>query len=144
MGTKQLQNAQSPPSSSHNSACRFSPIQNCLFLTCFPEPAPKNKNYQTNPFIIPFACHPLPNVSNLLAPSPTKNPGGDIPVFRIPRSEFRVQPAILLEAMNTVQHINTRQGPRNVDLRTPPGPEGSNGSLLDICRGHPGIFFNAK
>jgi hypothetical protein len=27
-----------------------------------------------------------------------------------------------------------------VDLRTPPGPEGSNGSLLDICRGHPGIF----
>jgi hypothetical protein len=29
-----------------------------------------------------------------------------------------------------------------VDLRTPPGPEGSNGSLLDICRGHPGIFFN--
>jgi len=27
-----------------------------------------------------------------------------------------------------------------VDLRTPPGPEGSNGSLLRICRGHPGIF----
>ena len=33
------------------------------------------------------------------------------------------------------------QGPRNVDLQTPPGPEGSNGSLLDICRGHPGIFI---
>src|SRR5208283_826802 len=32
-----------------------------------------------------------------------------------------------------------RQGPWNVDLRTPPGPEGSNGSLLRICRGHPGI-----
>src|ERR1700709_2834291 len=30
-----------------------------------------------------------------------------------------------------------RQGPWNVDLRTPPGPEGSNGSLLRICRGHP-------
>jgi hypothetical protein len=27
-----------------------------------------------------------------------------------------------------------------VDLQTPPGPEGSNGSLLDICRGHPGIL----
>ena len=47
----------------------------------------------------------------------------------------------ILEAMTHVQHINTRQGPRNVDLRTPPGPEGSNGSLLDICRGHPGISF---
>jgi len=34
------------------------------------------------------------------------------------------------------------QGPWNVDLRTPPGPEGSNGSLLDICRGHPGILFS--
>jgi len=33
------------------------------------------------------------------------------------------------------------QGPWNVDLRTPPGPEGSNGSLLDICRGHPDIFI---
>jgi hypothetical protein len=32
------------------------------------------------------------------------------------------------------------QGPRNVDLRTPPGQECSNGSLLCICRGHPGIF----
>jgi hypothetical protein len=32
------------------------------------------------------------------------------------------------------------QGPWNVDLRTPPGPEGSNGSLLRICRGHPGIL----
>jgi len=35
-----------------------------------------------------------------------------------------------------------RQGPWNVDLRTPPGPEGSNGSLLCICRGHPDIFSN--
>ncbi len=33
------------------------------------------------------------------------------------------------------------QGPWNVDLRTPPGPEGSNGSLLGICRGHPGILI---
>ncbi len=47
----------------------------------------------------------------------------------------------LLEGTPHVQHIVTRQGPRNVDLRTPPGPEGSNGSLLDICRGHPGISF---
>jgi hypothetical protein len=83
-------------------------------------------------------CRPSQTFSHLLQP---KTLGG-MPVFRVPRSEFRVQPAILLEAMNTVQHINTRQGPRNVDLRTPPGPEGSNGSLLDICRGHPGISFN--
>src|SRR5216117_1081573 len=33
------------------------------------------------------------------------------------------------------------QGPWNVDLRTPPGPEGSNGSLLCIRRGHPGTPF---
>src|SRR5213075_3077730 len=32
------------------------------------------------------------------------------------------------------------QGPWNADLRTPPGPEGSNGSLLCIRRGHPGFF----
>src|SRR3989442_13124937 len=31
------------------------------------------------------------------------------------------------------------QGPWNADLRTPPGPEGSNGSLLCIRRGHPGF-----
>jgi hypothetical protein len=37
----------------------------------------------------------------------------------------------------------SRQGPWNVDLRTPPGPEGSNGSLLRICRGHPDISFFA-
>jgi len=47
---------------------------------------------------------------------------------------------ILLEAVGCVPHIHNCQGPRNVDLRTPPGPEGSNGSLLDICRGHPGTF----
>jgi hypothetical protein len=46
----------------------------------------------------------------------------------------------VLEGGQWVQHIHDCQGPRNVDLRTPPGPEGSNGSLLDICRGHPGIF----
>jgi len=36
------------------------------------------------------------------------------------------------------------QGPWNVDLRTPPGPEGSNGSLLCIRRGHPGTLSNAE
>jgi len=33
------------------------------------------------------------------------------------------------------------QGPWNADLGTPPGPEGSNGTLLCIRRGHPGFFF---
>jgi len=32
------------------------------------------------------------------------------------------------------------QGLWSVDLRTPPGPEGSNGSMLCNCRSHPGIF----
>ena len=45
--------------------------------------------------------------------------------------------AILLEATGGLAQNCSRQGPWNVDLRTPPGPEGSNGSLLRICRGHP-------
>ena len=45
----------------------------------------------------------------------------------------------LLEDEPLMPQIGRCQGPWNVDLRTPPGPEGSNGSLLDICRGHPGI-----
>ena len=44
-----------------------------------------------------------------------------------------------LAAAGAVMFIRRRQGPWNVDLRTPPGPEGSNGSLLCVCRGHPGI-----
>src|SRR6267142_541645 len=42
-----------------------------------------------------------------------------------------------------VAAYSCRQGPWTVDLRTPPGPEGSNGSLLCSCRGHPGIL-NSK
>jgi hypothetical protein len=94
----------------------------------------KNKNYQTNPFVIPLAerLKPARTFSN----QPSR--GG----YTAADSKLETQKWNLLEAMNTVQHITTRQGPRNVDLRTPPGPEGSNGSLLDICRGHPGISFN--
>ena len=51
-----------------------------------------------------------------------------------------ISEVFLLEASFFLAHIRHCQGPWNVDLRTPPGPEGSNGSLLDICRGHPGIF----
>jgi DNA polymerase III subunit gamma/tau len=47
---------------------------------------------------------------------------------------FVLEPDLLL------RHILLCQGPWNVDLRTPPGPEGSNGSLLCVCRGHPGFF----
>ena len=47
---------------------------------------------------------------------------------------------ISLDASQALPQPPFRQGPWNVDLRTPPGPEGSNGSLLDICRGHPGTF----
>jgi DNA polymerase III subunit gamma/tau len=46
---------------------------------------------------------------------------------------FVLEPDLLL------RHILLCQGPWNVDLRTPPGPEGSNGSLLCVCRGHPGF-----
>ena len=45
-----------------------------------------------------------------------------------------------LAASWLLRFITRRQGPWNADLRTPPGPEGSNGSLLCIRRGHPGIF----
>jgi hypothetical protein len=40
--------------------------------------------------------------------------------------------------------IMGRQGPWNVDLGTPPGPEGSNGTLLRIRRGHPGFLFQFR
>ena len=57
------------------------------------------------------------------------------------RTFFRVSAfGFLLEPSLTLFHILTCQGPWNVDLRTPPGPEGSNGSLLCVCRGHPGLF----
>src|SRR5437899_9078594 len=46
---------------------------------------------------------------------------------------------ILLERSLALRQILGCQGACIVDLRTPPGPEGSNGSLLCICRGHPGI-----
>ena len=45
-------------------------------------------------------------------------------------------------AMSAVLRLTPScQGPWSVDLRTPPGQECSNGSLLDICYGSPGIFF---
>src|SRR5438876_6724030 len=46
----------------------------------------------------------------------------------------------LLEGALALRQILCCQGPWNVDLRTPPGPEGSNGSLLCMRRGHPGFF----
>ncbi len=46
-----------------------------------------------------------------------------------------------LDEASLVRFIGGCQGPWNVDLRTPPGPEGSNGSLLLIRRGHPGFSF---
>ena len=45
----------------------------------------------------------------------------------------------LLAASPQVRFIVSRQGPWNVDLETPPGPEGSNGTLLHIRRGYPGF-----
>jgi hypothetical protein len=71
-----------------------------------------------------------------VSPSPTRN---SKPETQNPKLKI-MDLGILLEAVALVPHIQDCQGPRNVDLRTPPGPEGSNGSLLDICRGHPGIF----
>jgi hypothetical protein len=60
-----------------------------------------------------------------------------------PRSEHLADPFVL-EGAWSVRHIGIRQGPWIVDLRTPPGPEGSNGSLLCFCRGYPGINFLAE
>jgi hypothetical protein len=56
-------------------------------------------------------------------------------------TDFTDVKGFYLEATSFLNHILPRQGPWNADLRTPPGPEGSNGSLLYICRGHPGTFF---
>ena len=36
------------------------------------------------------------------------------------------------------------QGPWNADSRTPPGPEGSNGSLLCMRRGYPGFALKCE
>ena len=58
-------------------------------------------------------------------------------------TDFTVRGGFYLEAVPDLNHILRRQGPWNADLRTPPGPEGSNGSLLCIRRGHPG-FFNLR
>src|SRR5205823_12928545 len=57
--------------------------------------------------------------------------------LRFHSSQFAV---FVLEGPGTLRHIELCQGPWNVDLRTPPGPEGSNGSLLCVCRGHPGFY----
>ena len=57
-------------------------------------------------------------------------------------TDFTVRGGFYLEAVPDLNHILRRQGPWNADLRTPPGPEGSNGSLLCIRRGHPGIPFS--
>jgi hypothetical protein len=59
-------------------------------------------------------------------------------------TDFTDVKGFYLEATSFLNHILPRQGPWNADLRTPPGPEGSNGSLLYICRGHPGIFSQFK
>jgi hypothetical protein len=48
--------------------------------------------------------------------------------------------ANMLEDSTALRQILRCQGPWNVDLRTPPGQECSNGSLLCIRRGHPGTF----
>ena len=61
-----------------------------------------------------------------------------------PRAEARFAPFLL--AAHTALRLTCRavfcQGPWIADGQTPPGPEGSNGSLLRICRGHPGIFIS--
>src|SRR6266404_2584531 len=59
-------------------------------------------------------------------------------IHSTPHSEFRTQ-MFLLERALALRQILCCQGPWIVDLRTPPGPEGSNGSLLCNCRGHPGF-----
>ena len=46
----------------------------------------------------------------------------------------------LLADTEDLRFILFRQGPWSADLQTPRGPEGSNGSLLCICRGHPGLL----
>ena len=56
---------------------------------------------------------------------------------------FLAHPKLWLDDSYRVGFIESRQGPWNVDLETPPGPEGSNGTLLHIRRGYPG-FSNLR
>jgi hypothetical protein len=53
----------------------------------------------------------------------------------------RREAELSLEGAAVMRQIQRCQGPWTVDLQTPPGPEGSNGSLLCICRGHPGTLI---
>jgi len=68
------------------------------------------------------------------SPSPPAATFGTVPISSGLRQN-------LLEASLDLLLNQHCQGPWSVDLRTPPGPEGSNGSLLRIRRGHPGISF---
>jgi len=51
---------------------------------------------------------------------------------------WRTQAALALMKQLPSCTIHNCQGPWNVDLQTPSGPEGSSGRSLCICRGHPG------
>ena len=66
---------------------------------------------------------------------------GRTPVLRPRRALLKGKADFGLEAAGGMRQIRCCQGPWTVDLRTPPGPEGSNGSLLCICRGHPGTLI---
>src|ERR1017187_4198586 len=69
------------------------------------------------------------------APRPPQPPRSPTPTPALcPKPHFS------LEGSDGMRQIRCCQGPWTVDLRTPPGPEGSNGSLLCICRGHPGTL----
>jgi hypothetical protein len=70
--------------------------------------------------------------------------GNVLPSHEQIATDFAEANGFYLEASPLLNHILRRQGPWNADLRTPPGPEGSNGSLLCICRGHPGTSFQLE
>src|SRR5712672_537093 len=67
---------------------------------------------------------------------------GNQKIFRSPMTDQQLLSTFPISSWTPlpVAAYSCRQGPWTVDLRTPPGPEGSNGSLLCSCRGHPGTI----
>jgi len=88
-----------------------------------------------------LACPHYTHARNTLtAIPPGFEPNCSVAARRIVARPLVIWPANWLEAAGAMRQTLDCQGPWTVDLRTPPGPEGSNGSLLRSCRGHPGMF----
>jgi len=105
-----------------------------------PGTRPKQGNFQFGFFSVPGGGRESVRTSSVKAQGATQ---GVTRAFFLNRRWTRIFHALNSCCTQTQRSkLSNRfcQGPWNADLRTPPGPEGSNGSLLCIRRGHPGFF----